>query len=427
MSSLASLLSCLALSWLLASGAPRATAHSGAAPLRVSSALASPARVTLVSTQPGASARPQEVSSLAPALDDPERFGELPDFEFQGADGRSWSRTDLLGQPWVCVLFFSSCSGPCPRLSADVRALLHDQLADTDVRIVSLSVDPEVDTQEVLREYAESYSADPQRWLFLTGEEARIHAFVREGLRLAVGRPPAGLGGGESAPGESESAESESGAGPGQAIARLSERMQMTHSTRLVAVDAEGRIAGWYECGDDLGESRRVVEQSFGRLLDRLRCLAGRAPIAGPRGARIIPAINACLNATAALFLMLGLFAIGREDRERHRFWMLSAFVVSTVFLVLYVYYHVAVIPLSGGPTKFNVTGPWHTAYLLMLASHVILAAVNLPMVLRTLWLAHRERWDSHRRWARWTFPIWMYVSLTGVLVYLLLYVFNPR
>jgi uncharacterized membrane protein YozB (DUF420 family) len=105
---------------------------------------------------------------------------------------------------------------------------------------------------------------------------------------------------------------------------------------------------------------------------------------------------------------------------------MRSAFVVSAAFLSCYLYYHFAVLPISGGPTRFNGEGAAKAAYLLMLLTHVVLAVVNLPMVLRVFWLAHKEDWDRHRRLARWTLPIWLYVSLTGVLVYLVLYPFNP-
>ncbi|MFT4539943.1 MAG: protein SCO1/2 [Planctomycetota bacterium] len=359
-------------------------------------------------------------SSLAPLPNSPKRFSAIPDFSFIDADERAWTRADLLGEPWVMVLFFTSCSGPCPRLSADVRSLLHDQLADTDVRIVSLSVDPEYDRPEVLREYAQSYEADPERWVFLTGDENEIHGFIRNGLKLGVGRPaPEPLG-------VEQEAAAEAATTDGEMIARLAERMQMTHSTRLVAVDPEGVIAGWYECGDDVTQNRSVVEESFADLLDRLRLLDGARPARVLPRSIVIPTINAVLNATAALCLLLGLGAIRRGDKKVHEHWMIRAFLVSAAFLVLYVYYHVAVLPISGGPTKFNATGVLQVSYLVMLASHVILAAINLPMVLRTFWLAHRERWDDHKRWARWTFPIWLYVSVTGVLVYLVLYVFNP-
>lgn len=137
-----------------------------------------------------------------------------------------------------------------------------------------------------------------------------------------------------------------------------------------------------------------------------------------------LPAVNATLNGTAAVLLVLGLLAIKRGARDVHRRFMLAAFVTSAAFLACYLYYHFAVA--RGQPTRFNGEGGARTAYLLLLLTHTVLATVNLPMVLCTFWLAHKRNWERHRRLARWTFPIWLYVSVTGVLVYVVLYHFNP-
>jgi uncharacterized membrane protein YozB (DUF420 family) len=137
------------------------------------------------------------------------------------------------------------------------------------------------------------------------------------------------------------------------------------------------------------------------------------------------PLFNACMNGAAALLLVLGLVAIRSGRRHLHERLMQSAFTFSVVFLASYLHYHF-VTERETGPTRFNGQGWPRTAYLALLASHIVLAIVNLPMVLRVLWLAHHERWAQHRRLARVTFPIWLYVSVTGVLVYLCLYVWNP-
>jgi uncharacterized membrane protein YozB (DUF420 family) len=137
-----------------------------------------------------------------------------------------------------------------------------------------------------------------------------------------------------------------------------------------------------------------------------------------------MPAVNACLNGCAALFLILGLVAIKAGRRERHERWMKAAAVTSALFLVCYLYYHLAIA--RGQPTRFHGLGWQRPAYFALLISHTVLAIVNVPLVLRTLWLAHVERWDAHRRVAKITFPIWLYVSVTGVLVYVVLYHFNP-
>jgi len=136
------------------------------------------------------------------------------------------------------------------------------------------------------------------------------------------------------------------------------------------------------------------------------------------------PLSNAILNGTSALLLVSGLVAIKSGRRDLHQRLMQLATIVSALFLAGYLYYHFVVQPVLG-PTPFRHEGGIKTAYLVMLASHVVLAIVNVPLVLRVLWLAHKERWDDHKKLAKITFPIWMYVSVTGVLVYLALYVFN--
>ncbi len=135
----------------------------------------------------------------------------------------------------------------------------------------------------------------------------------------------------------------------------------------------------------------------------------------------VLPTVNALLNATAAVLLVVGLVLVKRGRRRAHAGVMVTAFVVSAAFLVCYLTYHFAVVP-EVGHTPFRREGPLRTAYYVMLASHVLLALVNLPMVLGTLWFASRGEWERHRRLARWTWPVWFYVSVTGVLVYLALY-----
>jgi len=135
--------------------------------------------------------------------------------------------------------------------------------------------------------------------------------------------------------------------------------------------------------------------------------------------------LNACLNATSGILLVCGLAAIKSGRRVAHERLMLAALLVSAAFLASYLYYHFVVIR-STGPMRFQGTGWTRPAYFAMLASHVLLAAVVVPLALRTVFLARRGRLEEHRRWARVTFPIWIYVSATGVLVYLALYVWNP-
>ena len=111
------------------------------------------------------------------------------------------------------------------------------------------------------------------------------------------------------------------------------------------------------------------------------------------------------MNATAPVLLVLGWLALRKGQRERHEHLMKAAFGASCLFLGGYAYYHFWIVPRTG-ETHFHATGPIKITYLAMLATHIVLAAVNLPMVLRTLWLAHREDWERHKRWAKFTFPI---------------------
>ena len=134
------------------------------------------------------------------------------------------------------------------------------------------------------------------------------------------------------------------------------------------------------------------------------------------------PTVNAALNATCAILLVVAYRAIRRLDITSHRRWMLAAAATSTVFLASYLVYHARV-----GSVRFLGTGAARTVYLAVLLSHTVLAVAVLPLVLRTLYLGLKRRDDSHRRLAKWTFPIWLYVSLTGVVVYVMLYHLYPH
>ena len=129
-----------------------------------------------------------------------------------------------------------------------------------------------------------------------------------------------------------------------------------------------------------------------------------------------LPALNAILNGLCALALCVGFYFIKHHNREAHRASMLVAFAFSCVFLISYIVNHAL-----HGDTIFPGHGTVRTLYLSILASHVILSIVALPMVLTTLFFSLTGRFAMHRRIARWTFPIWLYVSVTGVVVFLLL------
>lgn len=136
----------------------------------------------------------------------------------------------------------------------------------------------------------------------------------------------------------------------------------------------------------------------------------------------LLPSVNAALNATAFVLLLLGWRAIRRGDRVRHQRLMLAAVTASVVFLAGYL----TRMALTG-THRFPGDGALRTFYLALLLTHTVLAALAAPLVLRTLFLALGARFSEHRRIARWTFPVWAYVSVTGVVVYAMLYHLAPR
>lgn len=157
----------------------------------------------------------REASSAARQAELPV-YGTLPEFELVERGGESVSLASLRGKVWVADFIFTHCAGPCPLLSSRMSRLQEAVRELDGVRLVSFSVDPDRDTPAVLAEYARRYQADIERWLFLTGPKEPLYRLVGEGFRLAVeeGGPQAGL---------------------------------ITHSTRFVLVDQQGRIRGYYD------------------------------------------------------------------------------------------------------------------------------------------------------------------------------------
>lgn len=145
---------------------------------------------------------------------------DVPEFQLTERSGKTVTRDDLKGKVWVAAFVFTRCSGPCPQITGNM-ARLQKELADLpDVRLVTISVDPERDTPAVLQEYAKNFGADPERWLFLTGDKAAVHSLVEKGFRLGVTETK----GTARTPGN-----------------------EVDHSTKLVLVDKQGRIRGYFD------------------------------------------------------------------------------------------------------------------------------------------------------------------------------------
>ena len=165
------------------------------------------------------------------------------------------------------------------------------------------------------------------------------------------------------------------------------------------------------------GELQRILHESPKRVLPEQRH--------GQNGHRsqmihFLPLVDATLNAASAVLLVCGFYFIRQKNIPAHRACMLSAFATSILFLICYLTYH-----YFHGVTRFPGHGFVRTFYLTLLGSHTILAVVIVPLVLTTLYRALRRRFDRHRRIAVWTLPLWLYVSVTGVVVYWMLYHFK--
>jgi protein SCO1/2 len=164
-------------------------------------------------------------------------FGTVPSFSLVDRSGRRVTLEDLTGKVWIANFIYTHCPDTCPLQSAQMAKLQTDFAAEEDLRLVSITVDPERDTPAVLSQYASRYGADPDRWLFLTGEKAAIYHLAQEGFRLSVVDP-------------------EKKAGrvfePTLALAHHGETgKQFIHSSRFVLVDRQARIRGYYQSTDE--------------------------------------------------------------------------------------------------------------------------------------------------------------------------------
>jgi len=306
-------------------------------------------------------------------------LGTIPDFSLTDRSGRTITRADLMGHVSVADFIFTSCSAQCPQVTAQMAKVQRFALPSwSDVRLLSLTVDPERDTPEVLSAYAQSFSADPDRWWFLTGPRDRLDDLTRNGFKVA-------------------------GASP---VPVDTSPDAILHSVSLVLLDRQARIRGYYQSTDS---------DDMARLRGDLSALASAG---GPRlPLRRLPDLNAALNGASFLLLCCGYYFIRRKRIAAHRACMLTAFGTSVLFLVSYLAYHSQV-----GSVRFPGTGWVRPLYFSILISHTVLAAAVPILALITLFRAFRADFPAHKRIARWTLPIWTYVSLTGVVVYVMLY-----
>ena len=298
----------------------------------------------------------------------------LGSYKLTERSGRQVTEADLADDVWVAAFIFTRCPSSCPRISAKMKGLQAPILA-AGAKLVSISVDPKYDTPEVLATYAKGLGADPNGWWFLTGDRDSIYDLILQRFHLSVAEVP--------------EADRKRGA---EAVA---------HSDRLALVDRGNMVVGVFD-SDDPAALKELLAQAQRRA----------------SWARRLPAVNATLNGTCAVFLLVGWLSILTKRVAAHITCMISSVAVSAVFLACYLVYHYQV-----GSVAFRGTGPIRLTYLTILLSHTVLATFGVvPLVALTLYRAVTKQFARHVAIARVTFPIWFYVSVTGVVIYWMLY-----
>ncbi len=365
--------------------------------------------------------------------------GEVADFSLTERSGKTITNKDLLGKPWCVNFIFTSCTMTCPANTKAMMELTH-ACKDLDVQFITITVDPERDTPERLSDYAEIYQADPEQWLFLTGKQEEIFDLIRNSFLQVV----------EERKGKS----------------RLF-GMEFAHSDRVMQIDSNGKVVGQYLLTDPKEmvilrrvlagkmeipqENRFLVPENLSNKSEPVSekpeekaelesaektTSDSSAPtsvdtqekdeekrVEVPGWLNRLPALNAILNGSALILLLVGYRLIRQGNREAHRKTMLLAFAVSIVFLGSYLTYHWGLHHYTGASSrKFPELGFLRQVYLSILFSHIILAALVPFLSVITIYLGLKQKWEKHRTVAQVTFPIWLYVSATGVIIYVMLY-----
>ena len=355
----------------------------------------------------------------------------IQDFSLTDRTGETLTRQNLLGKEWVAGFIFTRCKGPCPTVVGEMKILQER----TGVTLVTFSVQPEVDTPDVLKNFATTYVPKPKPdangklpdWYWLTGDRETIYRLIIKSFKMPVAQVDAAEG------------------------------YNVIHSNNLMHVDEKGRVLGKYNALEpaEMSLLRRIIEgkaprgrmvaeatpQSVGSEVDvpglkeaGLKMFRqpsedssaqetdgqpqqNSLPPGVPQWVAKLPALNASLNGLAAILLVTGYVCIKRKHARAHKVFMLSSFATSVVFLCSYLVYHWFRL------TKyFPGSGLAKGIYYVILISHVILAAAVPVLASMTIYRAFRGQWERHLKIARITFPIWVYVSVTGVIIYFMLY-----
>lgn len=300
---------------------------------------------------------------------------ELGSFTLQDSAGQTVTDADLANRVWIASFIFTKCQLSCPKITSQMKSL-GGKLGASDVLQVSISVDPEHDTPEVLNQYAQRFEVDQSRWKFLTGSKANVMSLITEKFKLSAAA--------------TEESQRQLGA------------EDIAHSDRLALIDRGNRVVGFYDSND----SAKVAEL----ILDARK--------RGGDWAFQLPMVNATLNGISFVILVTAWIMILTKRPKIHAICMVMALIVTSLFLICYLTYH----GLIQGSMPYRQVGLIRYVYYTILISHVILAASLVPLVIMTVSRAYRKRFSAHARIASLTLPIWLYVSVTGVIVYFMLY-----
>lgn len=330
-----------------------------------------------------------------------------PPFSLTDQNGKTVTNEDLKGKVWVASFVFTRCTAGCPQITTQMKELQDQFRGHPDFWLVTFTIDPTHDSSEELREYAKAYQADPAHWLFLTGTEKELHQLLQKGFYGNLGQ------------------KQEVGYAGHENRMFLVDRRGMV---RAIPVGIEPKVQ---DPEMDENERRALQEkmsqqykQGQQELREKIRRFLGAKPTPIH-----FPTLNSILNGISGLLIFLGILAIKKKYVRLHKVCMSAAVIVSTVFLASYLYYHIVV--MQGASTKFIDRAPdaptWVSqVYLFILVTHIILAAVITPLALITAYLGLRNKLSRHVKLARYVWPSWLYVSITGVVVYLLLYQTYP-
>jgi uncharacterized membrane protein YozB (DUF420 family) len=310
-------------------------------------------------------------------------YATVSDFTLTNQNGQTVTLSNLRGQIWIADVIFTRCPGQCLIMSQHMKELQGRLPAVQPIRLVSFTTDPAYDKPPIFKKYAERFGANDERWSFLTGDKSTLHRVEVEDMKLAVVDKPVAQ---QEVPND-----------------------LFIHSEKFVLLDKFGRVRGYFD-----GETPGVIAE----------VLAAADTVAHETlSVHDLPAVNGTLNALSAIFLTFGFIFIRRKNVHAHRICMLSAFITSVIFLICYLTYHIFIHHV----TRFQNPAWFRPIYLAILGTHTILAVVIVPLILISLSRALKARFAAHKKIARWTWPLWMYVSVTGVIVYLILYQIFPQ